>query len=370
MLRITRRHCFMDRMVHIALHMLHSVVKKSAPSINHHIGEYSPGESTFDSTQNTNNEAWEQIGQHDNKALVQPFQRNTSSRVVSTVVDLVVAIVVDISKKMCQMKGALAKDRDWIDLCKQKACMTTLLFDLLAEDVFISTSNDGPAQLALCIIMLDISFMNIIEYNKSVTAVGDGTGSSHSDKMWSLAGLGHFIYYLLVQHSQLKALSTTFSGIGGVLRFNHYYPCVLAPSYLFENTQMYIARLTQQSHNGMKGLDLAKCIIKIVPSASIRIFQTIKSGDHWGLNTEEFHPQLAFFKGLITWAIQCDDVKARTKAHYIFQSALNCYDASSRFALLSALLPSPYSSSSSLFIHRIKQEIDNAYLFQSFFVCI
>lgn len=66
-------------------------------------------------------------------------------------------------------------------------------------------------------------------------------------------------------------------------------------------------------------------------------------------------------KELITWTIKCDDVKARTKAHQLFQSALSCFAAASRFSILSALLPSPYSPSSALFIHRLKQEVDNSY---------
>jgi len=58
---------------------------------------------------------------------------------------------------------------------------------------------------------------------------------------------------------------------------------------------------------------------------------------------------------------RCDSAKTRQKAHRLLHAVLDIFAAPSRFAILSALIPSPFPAISSLLIHRIKEEVDHSY---------
>lgn len=80
--------------------------------------------------------------------------------VVPVVVDMVLAIVEDIAKRLgmkgCNQQLTIAEEnsREWVDLCKQKTRMVALVFSLLSEPVLVARpSQQGPAQLAVCVRM-------------------------------------------------------------------------------------------------------------------------------------------------------------------------------------------------------------------------
>jgi hypothetical protein len=124
---------------------------------------------------------------------------------------------------------------------------------------------------------------------------------------------------------------------------------------------VYVIELLRRDYTGTKSLGLVLGLVMTIPQGS-HTTSPMNPQWHWGLTDNTEHSMhLEFLKELLSWTVRCPNIKSRTKAHHLFQVALNCFTASSRFDLLAALIPSPYPAVSALFIHRIKQEIDLSY---------